>query len=84
MKKFWIRQSRNYKVFLARGILDTLFAGSGGGEYWNIFITRLGATMVELGIINSIGHAMMALLALPSGWLTDHTSKIKRLYLSGR
>jgi len=84
MKKFWKNQSRNYKVFLARDVLGTLFAGGEGGEYWNIFISRLGASTVELGIINSISHAMMALLALPCGWITDHTSKLKRLYLVGR
>jgi MFS family permease len=84
LKKFWTRQSRNYKVFLARNILDTFSSGGEGGEYWNIFITRLGATTVELGVINSISHAMMALLALPAGWLTDHTSKMRRLYLFGR
>ncbi|MBD3207176.1 MFS transporter [Candidatus Bathyarchaeota archaeon] len=83
-RDFWQRQSRNYKVFLARGLLDTMFAGSGVNEYWNIFITRLGATSVELGIINSISHAIMALLALPSGWLTDHSTKMKKLYLYGR
>jgi MFS family permease len=27
---------------------------------------------------------MTALLALPSGWITDHTSKMKRLYLTGK
>ena len=29
-KKFWGRQSRNYKVFLARDILGRLFGGGGG------------------------------------------------------
>ena len=58
--------------------------GGEGGQYWNIFITRLGATTVELGFITSMNHAMMALLALPSGWLTDRTKNMKRLYLSGR
>jgi len=93
-KKFWGRQSRNYKVFLARDILGRLFGGVGGGggggggggvgEYWNIFVTRLGATTVQLGMISSVNHAVMALLALPSGWLTDRTKKMKRLYLVGR
>jgi MFS family permease len=93
-KKFWERQSRNYKVFLARDVLGRLFGGGGGGggggidvgggEYWNIFISRLGATTVELGFVTSMNHAVMALLALPSGWLTDRTKKLKRLYLIGR
>ncbi|MCK4953539.1 MFS transporter, partial [Candidatus Bathyarchaeota archaeon] len=56
----------------------------GGGQYWNIFITRLGATTVELGLITSLSHAVMALLSIPSGWLTDRINKMKRLYLVGR
>jgi MFS family permease len=97
-KEFWNRQSRNYKVFMVRDVLGRLFGVGGGGggggggegggggvgEYWNIFITRLGATTVELGLITSMSHAMMALLALPSGWLTDRTKNMKRLYLGGR
>ena len=79
---------------MARDILTRLFAigGTGGGggggqessQYWNIFITRLGATTIELGFITSMSHAMMALLALPSGLLTDSTKNMKRLYLGGR
>lgn len=83
LKKFWGRQSKNYKVFLARDILGRLLGG-GGGEYWNIFVKRLGATSVELGLLTSVNHAVMALLSLPSGLLTDRTKKMKRLYLIGR
>jgi len=66
-KEFWNRQSRNYKVFMVRDVLGRLFGVGGGGggggggeggggvgEYWNIFITRLGATTVELGLITSM------------------------------
>ena len=92
IKKFWGRQTKNYKVFLVWDTLCRLFGfgvgggggGGGGSQYWNIFISRLGATSVELGLINSVNHAVMALLALPSGWLTDRTKNMKRLYLVGR
>ena len=88
IKKFWGRQSKNYKVFLIRDTLSRLIGigggGGGGGQYWNIFISRLGASSVELGLINSVNHAVMALLAVPSGWLTDRTKNMKRLYIAGR
>jgi hypothetical protein len=96
-KKFWRGQSRNYKVFLTRNVLGTLSRGgggggggaggggeAGGGQYWNIFIERLGASTFEIGLLTSVNHAVMALLALPSGWLTDHANKMKRLFLVGR
>jgi hypothetical protein len=57
-KDFWRRQSRNYKVFLARDTIALLFGAGGGpfvgGEYWSVFIRRLGATTVEMGLISSI------------------------------
>ena len=56
----------------------------GGGEYWSIFMDRLGATSIEIGLIRSISSAVNVLLALPFGWLTDFTEKMKRLYLVGR
>jgi len=92
LKDFWRRQSRNYKVFLIRDTLGRLGGGRGppgieprgGGEYWSIFMDRLGATSIEIGLIRSISSAVNVLLALPFGWLTDFTEKMKRLYLVGR
>jgi MFS family permease len=82
-KDFWRRQSRNYKVFLARDTISRL-SGIDGSEYWSIFIRRLGATTVEMGLISSVSSAVNMLLALPSGWLTDRSRNLKRLYLIGR
>jgi len=53
-------------------------------QYWELFISRLGATTVEIGLIRSISSAVNMLLAIPSGWLTDRTKRMKRLYLVGR
>ena len=92
MKDFWRRQSRNYKVFLVRDTLGRLGGGRGppgieprgGGAYWFIFMDRLGASSIEIGLIRSISSAVNLFLALPFGWLTDRTEKMKRLYLVGR
>ena len=85
VKRIWARQTKNYKVFLAQDTINRLFAlGFTGGQYWNIFLYRLGASSVELGLISSVNHAVMALLSLPAGWLTDRTKNMKRLYITGR
>jgi MFS family permease len=92
LKEFWRKQSRNYKVFLIRDTIGRLGGGRappgmeprGGGAYWSIFMDRLGATSIEIGLIRSISSAVNVLLALPFGWLTDRTEKMKRLYLVGR
>ncbi|MHA2427784.1 MAG: MFS transporter, partial [Candidatus Hermodarchaeia archaeon] len=55
-----------------------------GSEYWSVFIRRLGATTVEMGLISSVSSAVNMLFALPSGWLTDRSRNLKRLYLVGR
>ena len=85
IRNVWNRQTRNYKVFLAQDTVSRLLGmGMGGGQYWNIFISRLGASSVELGLISSVNHAVMALLSLPAGWLTDRTKNMKNLYIKGR
>jgi MFS family permease len=83
LKDFWRRQSRNFKVFLAQDTLDKL-SGIGGSEYWSVFVRRLGATSVEMGLISSVSSAVNMLLAIPSGWLTDRSRNLKKLYLVGR
>jgi len=95
LKGFWKRQPRNWKVIMARNSIGTLFAGgqggpmvmegaTGGGQYWTVFMDRLGVSTVEIGLLSSVRSAVNMLLAIPSGWLTDRTKKIKRLYLTGR
>jgi len=70
-------------MFLTRDIIGRL-SGMDGSEYWSIFIRRLGATTVEMGLISSVSSAVNMLLALPFGWLTDRNRNLKRLYLIGR
>ncbi len=97
-REFWGSQSRNWKVIMARNSLGTLFTGgggagggpmvmegaAGGGQYWTVFMDRLGLSTVEIGLLRSISSAVNVLFAVPSGWLTDRTKKMKRLYLIGR
>lgn len=93
-KEFWSRQPKNWKVIIARDSLGTLFTGrggpmvtegaTGGGQYWSIFMSRIGLSTVEIGLLRSISSAVNMLLAIPSGWLTDRTKRMKRLYLSAR
>ena len=45
---------------------------------------RLGLETFEIGLIRSISSAVNMILAVPSGWLTDRTNKMKKLYLVGR
>jgi MFS family permease len=85
IRKVWKRQTKNYKVFLAQDTINRLLGmGFAGGQYWNIFLSRLGASSVELGLISSVNHATMALLSLPAGWITDRTKNMKNLYIKGR
>lgn len=79
---FWRRQSRNYKVFMVRDLLGRLLGDV--DQYWELFISRLGASTVEIGVIRSLSSGVDVLLALPTGWLTDRTARMKRLYLAGR
>ena len=81
-KEFWRRQSWNYKVIMGRDFLQRLIEDA--GQYWELFISRLGATTIEIGLIRSISSAVNMLLAIPSGWLTDRTKRMKRLYIFGR
>jgi len=83
IKEFWNNQTRNYKVFLTRDILSTLF-GNLVGRYSSIYMTTLGATTGEIGYLTSILSAVRLLLSIPGGILTDRAKNIKKLYLSGR
>lgn len=74
---------------MLRDAITNLFSsGSGGGgggpgseeamvvgQYWTLFLDRLGATSTEIGLIRSINSAVNMLLAAPFGWLTDRTQK---------
>ncbi len=86
MKKFWRTQKTNYRLMIARDSL-TMFSGRrpmerGMGGYDGIFLSRLGASALQIGYVNGIIGLLNVLLAVPSGWLIDRSSDIRRLYFA--
>jgi len=82
-RDFWGSQSRNFKVFMIRDILSTLL-GNMGRRYASIYMSNLGASAVDIGMLGSAASAVRMVLALPGGLLTDRVKRVKRLYLVGR
>lgn len=82
-REFWTEQSRNFKVFLVRDTITTLF-GNMAGSYASIYMYALGASAVEIGALSSTLSLVRTLLSIPGGILTDRVKRIKRLYLVGR
>lgn len=86
LKKYWSRQTPNYKVMIARDSL-TMFSGrrpmeQGLGGYESIFLSRLGASAVQIGYVNGVMSLLNVLLAVPSGWLIDRSRDIRRVYFA--
>jgi hypothetical protein len=84
MRKFWNKQKTNFKIMIARDSL-TMFSGrrpleTGMGGYDGIFLSRLGASVVQIGFINGIMSLLNTVLGVPSGWLIDNSSDIRKLY----
>lgn len=83
LRSFWEGQSRNYKVFLIRNLISNLL-GNIGGQYASIYMTKLGASAVDIGVLDSACSLVRTLLSLPGGILTDRVKQVKRLYIIGR
>ena len=86
MKKFWRSQKTNYRLMIARDSL-TMFSGRrpmerGMGGYDGIFLSRLGASALQIGYVNGIIGLLNMLMAIPSGWLIDRSSDIRKLYFA--
>lgn len=82
-RDFLRNQSRNFKVFLLRDTITTLF-GNMAGRYSSIYMYALGASAVEIGALSSTLSLVRTLLSIPGGILTDRVKRIKGLYLIGR
>ena len=86
MRRFWRTQKTNYRLMIARDSL-TMFSGRrpmarGMGGYDGIFLSRLGASALQIGYVNGIIGLLNVLLAVPSGWLIDRSGDIRRLYFA--
>ena len=75
------RQPRDWKVTVARTSLDRLVYQM-VFPYLSIFIVALGATVTQLGAINSAGMVAAAILGPTTGWLIDRIGA-KKVYLTG-
>ena len=70
-----------FKVNMLRASANT-FLSNLTKQFQTIFILRLGATPIQLGITNSIAGVAATLIALPTGWLADRGG-IRRILLWG-
>ncbi|HUS77553.1 MAG TPA: MFS transporter [Patescibacteria group bacterium] len=87
LRGFWGRQKANFKVMIARDSIR-MFSGRkprsrirAAGGYESIFLSRLGATPVQIGLTNGAMSLLNVLFAVPAGWLTDTTRNIRGLFL---
>lgn len=78
---FLRRQPRNFNVIMARAAFSQFLIGL-TTPYESIYVVALGASPVQLGLVNSIGFAASTLIAAPAGWLINHFG-VKRYFLSG-
>ncbi|MEE9509449.1 hypothetical protein DRO66_02985 [Candidatus Bathyarchaeota archaeon] len=80
------KQKKNFKMIIVR---DFLILASGRRTqlrvqvvgYESIFLKRLGASSIEIGLINSVMSLVSILFSVPSGWLTDRVKNIKKMYV---
>jgi MFS family permease len=84
---FLKRQKKNFNMIIVR---DFLILTSGRRAelraqivgYESIFLKRLGASSIEIGLINSIMSLISILFSVPAGWLTDSVINIKKMYVA--
>ena len=79
--RFFNRQSRDWKITVVRSSLAR-FVNQIIFPYQSIYTVALGATAIQLGIVNSIGMCIAGVLSPLVGWLIDRIG-IKRIYLIG-
>jgi MFS family permease len=78
---FLARQERAFKINLAKVSIQNFFVYL-TQQYQSIFVIGLGATPLQLGIMNSAGGLVGAAIATPTGWLADRRG-IKTVMLLG-
>jgi len=78
---FLKRQDRDWKVTVVRTSLDK-FAYQVVFPYLSIYIVALGATVTQLGLVNSLGMVAAGIVGPFTGWFIDRGGA-KRIYLFG-
>lgn len=82
MKKgldFIKRQKRPFKVNMIRASANT-FLRQLTAQYRSVYILRLGATPLQLGLIDSIGGIVATAISPLTGWLADRCG-IRKMFL---
>lgn len=78
---FLKRQSRDWKITVLRTSLDKL-AYQMVFPYLSIYIVALGATVTQLGLVNSLGMIAAGIIGPLTGWFIDRKGP-KKIYLIG-
>jgi len=78
---FLKRQQRDWKITVIRTSLDKL-AYQMIFPYLSIYILALGATVTQLGIVNSLGMIAAGIVGPLTGWFIDRSGP-KKIYLIG-
>ena len=69
----WKRQKRNWKIIAMRQWFSRIFQQL-TVQYNSIYIRALGATPIELGMVNSASGVAGMIISVPMGWLQDKYS----------
>jgi len=81
LREVWARQKKNWKTVVTRQIFNRFF-NELTLQYANIYITLLGASPVQLGVVNSAWGLAQSLISLPLGLIRDRFN-IRKIYLFG-
>jgi MFS family permease len=75
------RQEKPFKVNLVRAAANT-FLRHMTLQYQSIYILKLGASVFQLGLVNSISGILGTIISIPTGLLADKYG-IRRMFLIG-
>ena len=78
--EFYSRQEKPFKVNMIKAA-GSYFLRTLTLQYQSIYIAALGATALEVGIVNGLGALSAAVIALPVGWLADKYG-VRRIFLA--
>lgn len=77
----WRQQTSNWRTVVTRRVFNRFFDQL-TLEYANIYVSKLGASPVQMGSINSLAGLSSTLLALPIGLMHDKYS-LRKLFVFG-
>ncbi|KON30628.1 hypothetical protein AC482_03440 [miscellaneous Crenarchaeota group-15 archaeon DG-45] len=77
----WRRQTRNWKIVSLRSMFNRFFENL-TLAYESIYISGLGASPFQLGLVSSISHVAGTVISPPFGWLQDRYS-LRKIFLVG-